>query len=75
MGIELPIFAVPASGALPLSYPFNIRARRILDMKASLVEMFGDAAVAIARSQPSHHDVGRESGVNWQDLVEAFQSV
>lgn len=33
-----------------LRYPIDIRSRRIDAMKASLIEMYGDAAVAIAIS-------------------------
>ena len=74
MGIELQIVASTDTLARPVAYPVDTRSRRIDAMKASLTEMYGDAAVAIARSQPDERDVGGETGVRWLDLVEAFRS-
>ena len=72
MGIELQSFASTDILARPVRYPIDTRSRRIDAMKASLIEMYGDAAVAIARSQPNECDVGGKTGVRWLDLVEAF---
>ena len=45
------------------------RSARLRDMTASLVDMFGPAALSIARSQPGASDVGGNSGIRWRDVA------
>ena len=53
---------------------FENRRQRILDMTAALRSIFGSAALPIAESQPATADVGRKSGIFWNDISEALRA-
>lgn len=48
------------------------RTRRVEAMRLSLIEMFGERALSVAKGQQGRHDVGAESGICWHDLFEAL---
>ena len=74
MGLELKI-------RLPTSAPSSInglgcacdRRRSILAMAKSMIDMFGDAALPVARSQTGGDDVAGRSGICWHDIVDALR--
>ena len=48
------------------------RQARIRDMAASLIGMFGDGALSVARGQSADRDVGGYCGIVWGELAEAI---
>jgi hypothetical protein len=49
------------------------RDRQIDAMATSMIEMFGDGALAIASGQPWHKDVGGNSGICWREVSKAIR--
>ena len=41
-------------------------------MRHSLVEMFGERAVSVAKGQQGRNDGGADSGICWHDLFDAL---
>lgn len=48
------------------------RQTRIHNMAASLIEMFGDAALQVAHGQSADRDVGGNCGIVWHELADAI---
>ena len=48
------------------------RQARIRDMAVSLIGMFGNAALLVARGQSADRDVGGYCGIVWHDVAEAI---
>lgn len=69
MDTFLPTLPVPLADS---DGPGHVRELQIVAMKASLTEMFGDAAYRVAVGQPRTADVSGVSGISWGDLAEAF---
>jgi hypothetical protein len=41
-------------------------------MRHSLIEMFGERALSVAKGQQGRNDVGADSGICWHDLSDAL---
>ena len=74
MGLELKI-RVPTSAAplMDIVGGDADRRRRVLAMAASLIEMFGKAALSVALGQPGTRDVSGKSGIHWSEIVQALR--
>lgn len=74
MGLELRIrLPVSAADLGTVVGRDSERRRRIIAMKDSLVEMFGGAALSVARGQPAASDVAGKSGIRWCEVAEALR--
>ena len=76
MSINMPrrMFRVQRAGLLDVS-DARERHRKIADMTASLVEMFGTNAASVAKGQSPLKDVGGNSGIRWCELSAALDAL